>query len=256
MSYILDALKKSEKERDIGKVPTLHSVDGSGLAHTSKSFPMLWIIVVVLSIIVAVLLYFQFKEIAVEVHEESLLDETAHIDVSLPIPMVEVEAGVTQIQSIAETVVPQDVIEVVAQEQVQKLLPEKELAPASVQTDVIPEQSNEVLLKEGEILITPTSRREAAEAKKQEKIKEVITIPDETSVPLLSETEYDFQDQLPEMHLDVHVYKKHPEGRFVLINMEKYREGQKMPSGVVIEAIVVEGVMMNYQGQRFLMPLD
>ncbi|MCF6235514.1 MAG: general secretion pathway protein GspB [Gammaproteobacteria bacterium] len=235
MSYILDALKKSEKEREIGKVPTLHSVDGSGLAHTSKSFPILWIIVVVLSIIVTVLLYFQFKEIAVEVHEESLLDETAHVDLSLPIAVVEVEAGVTQIQSTAETVVPQDVIEVVAQEQVQKRLPQKELAP---------EQSNEVLLKEGEILITPTSRREAAET------------PDETSVPLLSETEYDFQDQLPEMHLDVHVYKKHPESRFVLINMDKYREGQKMPSGVVIEAIVIDGVMMNYQGQRFLMPLD
>ncbi len=235
MSYILDALKKSEKEREIGKVPTLHSVDSGELVHTSKSFPMLWVIVVLLSIVVAVLLYFQFKEVAIEVPRESDVDETAHVDLSLPIPMVEVKAGATQIQSRAETAAPQE----------------------AVQTAVIPEKINEeLLLKEGEVLITPTSRREAAVAKEKTKVKEAMTTPDETSVPLLSETEYDFQAQLPEMHIDVHVFKKRAEDRFVLINMDKYREGQKMPSGVVIEAIVVDGVMMNYQGQRFLMPLD
>ncbi len=233
MSYILDALKKSEKERQIGQVPTLHSIDDGGLAHTSKSFSILWGMVVALSMIVAVLLYFQFKEIAVEVHEENPLDETTHVDAPLPIPMVDVGT-----QSTAET----------ATVQVQKQQSKKALTPTPMKTEVMPEQ----LLKEGEVLITPTSRREAAEAKE----KEVMTTPDEAYAPLLSETEYDFQAQLPDMRLDVHVYKKRPESRFVLINMEKYREGQKMPSGIVIEAIVIEGVMMSYQGQRFLMPLN
>ncbi len=240
MSYILDALKKSEKERQIGQVPTLHSVEAVEMAAVSKPFPILMVVIIVLLLVVVALLYFQPKKVETEIVVKNVEHEAVRVEKQ------------STVEKVAKA---QDIMEVMAQEQKRKQqLVKREVTPAPVKTEVVSEQSDKILLKEGEILITPTSRIEALDSK--EKAKEVITIPDDTSVPLLSETEYDFQAQLPEMHLDVHVYKDRKKDRFVLINMDKYREGQKMSNGTVIEAIVVDGVMMNYQGQRFLLPLN
>ncbi len=253
MSYILDALKKSEKERKIGQVPTLHSVDVVEPVPASKSFSVLLVIIIVLLLVVVVLLYFQPGKIEMQSSSKNVVSEIVR---EMP-----TKVDVTQIPSQAQSTVEpyamggaeaQDIMEVIVQERMRKQQTNSVMVSAPVKTEAMPEQFNKELLKEGEILITPTSRKEAAEAK----AKEGVTVSEDTSIPLLSETEYGFQTQLPEMHLDVHVYKKRPKDRFVLINMDKYREGQKMSSGVVIEAIVVDGVMMNYQGQRFLLPLN
>jgi len=59
---------------------------------------------------------------------------------------------------------------------------------------------------------------------------------------------------LPEMHLDVHVYATKPADRFVYINMRKYREGNTLQEGPVLERIRRDGVVLNYQGVRFVLP--
>ena len=42
--------------------------------------------------------------------------------------------------------------------------------------------------------------------------------------------------------------------RFVYINMRKYREGAVLPEGLAVEHIRRDGVVLNYQGVRFLLP--
>jgi general secretion pathway protein B len=59
---------------------------------------------------------------------------------------------------------------------------------------------------------------------------------------------------LPELHLDVHVYATKPGDRFVYINMRKYHEGNSLPEGPVVEHIRRDGVVLNYQGLRFILP--
>jgi general secretion pathway protein B len=59
---------------------------------------------------------------------------------------------------------------------------------------------------------------------------------------------------VPELHLDIHVYATSPAGRFVFINMRKYREGDQTPEGTRIERITRDGVVLNHRGVRFLMP--
>lgn len=59
---------------------------------------------------------------------------------------------------------------------------------------------------------------------------------------------------LPEMHLDIHVYSAKPEDRFVFVNMRKYTEGQTLKEGPTLERITPDGAVLNQQGLRFLLP--
>jgi general secretion pathway protein B len=59
---------------------------------------------------------------------------------------------------------------------------------------------------------------------------------------------------LPELHLDVHVYATRPADRFVYINMRKYHEGNALQEGPVVEHIRRDGVVLNFQGVRFILP--
>ncbi len=59
---------------------------------------------------------------------------------------------------------------------------------------------------------------------------------------------------LPALHLDLHVFAARPQDRFVMINMEKLGEGASLPNGVRVEAIRPDGVVLSYHGTRFLLP--
>lgn len=53
------------------------------------------------------------------------------------------------------------------------------------------------------------------------------------------------------LHLDIHVFAGEPSKRFVFINMTKYREGDRLTEGPVLEEITDDGVILNHQGNRF-----
>lgn len=59
-----------------------------------------------------------------------------------------------------------------------------------------------------------------------------------------------------ELHLDIHVYADVPAQRFVSVNGRKYREGEKTQEGAQVERITPDGVIFNYQGTRFLLPRE
>jgi len=61
---------------------------------------------------------------------------------------------------------------------------------------------------------------------------------------------------LPPMRIDLHVYSDIPADRFVFINMNKHREGTTLTEGPVVETITKTGVIMRYQGERFVMTRD
>jgi len=58
--------------------------------------------------------------------------------------------------------------------------------------------------------------------------------------------------QLPQLRLDLHAYAEHAEDRWVLINMHKLREGESL-EGVHVDRITPEGAVLSYQGSQFLL---
>jgi general secretion pathway protein B len=61
---------------------------------------------------------------------------------------------------------------------------------------------------------------------------------------------------VPPLHLDLHVYANEPQQRFVFINSRKYREGDTLAEGPVVEQITTEGAVLNFRGSRFKLSND
>lgn len=59
---------------------------------------------------------------------------------------------------------------------------------------------------------------------------------------------------LPDLHLDIHVHSQNPSERFVFVNMHKYLEGETLKEGPAVEKITNQGVILNQRGLRFLLP--
>lgn len=62
--------------------------------------------------------------------------------------------------------------------------------------------------------------------------------------------------QLPDLHVDIHVYSDVPSERFVFINMNKYQERSQLDEGPVVDEITSDGVILDYLGTTFLLPRD
>ena len=57
--------------------------------------------------------------------------------------------------------------------------------------------------------------------------------------------------QIPELRLDLHVFAANPAERFVFINMRKLREGEMLPEGVRVDSITPTGAQLSYRGTHF-----
>jgi general secretion pathway protein B len=77
---------------------------------------------------------------------------------------------------------------------------------------------------------------------------------DQETLPTVNEISLSGAQALPELHLDVHVFATNPADRFVYINMRKYHEGAALQEGPILERIRRDGVVLNYQGLRFILP--
>jgi general secretion pathway protein B len=72
--------------------------------------------------------------------------------------------------------------------------------------------------------------------------------------PRLEELPFELQDSLPALDLQVHFYARNPERRFVLVNGRRFRAGEDLMSGLLLVEIVRDGMVLQWRGQRFLMP--
>lgn len=58
---------------------------------------------------------------------------------------------------------------------------------------------------------------------------------------------------IPPLRLDFHVYSIRPDERFVFLNMMKLHEGDSLPQGVRVDTITRDGVILSYHGTRFVL---
>ncbi|MCD2451189.1 general secretion pathway protein GspB [Methylicorpusculum oleiharenae] len=70
-------------------------------------------------------------------------------------------------------------------------------------------------------------------------------------IPYLSELPDDFRQSVPKMAINVFVYARDPAERFVIINMVKYKAGQQTKDQVDIKEILPKSLVLNYRDQTF-----
>jgi general secretion pathway protein B len=58
---------------------------------------------------------------------------------------------------------------------------------------------------------------------------------------------------LPALRLDLHAWAELPAERYALINMHRVREGDMLPEGARVQQITRDGVVLDYRGTEFLL---
>jgi general secretion pathway protein B len=269
MSFILDALKKSEIERQRQAIPGLMD---SGLAPRARGFP-LWAIalVVLLGINLIVLGYVLTQRGAPAARASgaglpaaaSQAGSTGGTPAALPqvsAPARAAPAGspaaggpaagssaataptpaqaANDAPAAAEHFSPLDAAPVYAPE----IPPDSPAAgggaSAAARAPMMPSEH--------------TSHRRATAASDPPQAED--DKPDAETLPTINEIDLTGQPALSGLHLDVHVYATNPADRFVYINMHKYREGSTLQEGPTLERIRRDGVILNFNGLRFVLP--
>ena len=74
------------------------------------------------------------------------------------------------------------------------------------------------------------------------------------ALPLYAQIVAQSGSDLPRLHMDLHVYDPNPSKRYVMINMHILHTGDSLPDGVTVLAIRPDGVALSYRGREFLLP--
>jgi general secretion pathway protein B len=107
---------------------------------------------------------------------------------------------------------------------------------------------------------TPDAPIAAAPTKAETAPEAVATRPPATrsanALPTIHEVRAQGLVSLPDLHVDIHVFSESAQDRFVFINMNKHKEGSRLPDGPLVEEITPEGVVLSMNGISFLLPRD
>jgi general secretion pathway protein B len=70
-------------------------------------------------------------------------------------------------------------------------------------------------------------------------------------LPMLWELPRDFSLSVPEIRMSLHIYDPQASTRFVRVNKRKFREGDWVADGLLLEEITPEGAVFAFDGTRF-----
>lgn len=96
--------------------------------------------------------------------------------------------------------------------------------------------------------ITPTAVAEPAPVNTS-----TPSIEDLNAIPL-NALPVSVRARLPRLHVDIHAWSEDPQARFVLINLRRYREGDRLQEGPMLRRILPDGVVLEADGLLFSLP--
>ncbi len=248
MSFILEALKKSEAERQRAASPGLVTVTPVASRQTAR-----WWIAGLLTLLAVNLLLLAFML------WRGVTRSAAAAPASPPSVPAETQASRPSVDSTARSKGTARLPEAPASAQSGLAAPET--APAApVYAPEIPLLASahpRVAASEPEATPAPSAMRATERAVSSSPPRVARAAPaneSEENLPSLEEINAGSAQKIPDLHMDIHVYAQRPVERFVFINNHKYREGAVLAEGPTVERITRESVILNYNNVRFSLP--
>jgi general secretion pathway protein B len=230
MSLILDALKKSEAERQRQVGPTLLEVH---VPKPRRRYPI-WALAVgiLLALNVVLLLVFVLRRSGNRAAEPPLA--AARAPLRSPAPPTATMAAASSALPATGTSAPAITQPTAVVPTAPFAAPDR--APTLAQ-DSLEATSNPADEKPAVAPSSPTGKAPRD------------TGTGYSSLPSFSEV----GGNLPDLRLDLHVYADRPRDRYALINMQTVHEGDTLSEGARVIAITRDGVALDYRGQQFML---
>jgi len=237
MSYILDALKKSEQQRNSMNLPT------EAPAPTYQSAPATSRFVLPLTLLAIVLtagwFFVRFQQPVT--HPPATVPVNTAIKQGIQTPSGQTDSLIN-INPSNDT---RPVLPATQAHQQPTTNPgDHQTQPPHNRADTAP------VFKP----VTPASPVSRADGQLPELAEEVAhSSPAETDIPSLRELPVSVQQSLPPVNIEGHIYDENPAARMVIINGAIRREKQHIDHGMILEEITPNGVILSYQGHTFHM---
>ncbi len=221
MSFILEALKKSDNKRQDGTIPKLETIHDSVIQPRAKQPGWVWILlfVLILNIVVLLWLFAPWQQ------QISITPEPGQTVVQKPPTTLEPPVEETRPQPTETPAI-------------------KEPSPLPSTLSAEPAQPTEKILQQP-LSINPDEKspRNTDPVVEQQKIYSIKDLP------------ISIRRDLPEMHMSVHAfYSNKPAASLVRINDQIMRTGARLTDKYVLKEITAEGAVFFYAGYRFLVP--
>lgn len=248
MSFILDALKKSENERQRQVGPSLADVQVTQ-RRTDKPW---WVVAVgallVLNLGVLLVVLMRDGDARPSAPPAATQSPTTNA------PATDARPGTQAPLPASASRLPRGnpAVDASTNPAVHALADEAGTYDSGVAPDADPQLSAAATVPEGPPMVRPIEAPAVAPAAVQPAAQAQVA-QDQEVLPT-PQTLAASGTALPDMHLDIHVYAPRPADRFVFVNMRKYTEGQALKEGPTLERITPDGAILNHQGLRFLLP--
>ena len=221
MSFILDALRKSEIERQRQSGPSIAEIP---IAREDRRLPVALVAIgVLLAVNVGVLLFFLLRdggaaapEVAAPVAATTAPAPAAtHPATAAPAPLP--TQGANELLGGAQEPLPETYSQVV---------PDATFAPGAPDPTLLPD--------------VPTAAQPGS-----------VSYGDEVPQQNLSTEPV---AGLPPLAIDLHIFTDNAAKRAVFINGRRYTQGATIAEGPKVEEITRDGAVLNHRGRRFLLP--
>lgn len=232
MSYILDALRKSQQARQPGTAPRTGAVHNISLALPVSGWWLALGIVLLLGLLFGV--YFFWHSMV-----GNLPKPAAEPVSSEPVAAAPAPTTIPATPMVADKPAP------APEPPAKKAVPVADLAEQG-KIPVPVAAPRKITATRSEKKSVTKHRPEAATTAA---VSAIPLITDDT--PLLQQMPQDFQRSLPSLAVTIHVYSAEESQRILFINNREYRKGSQIEGGVRVEDIVPDGVVLSYRGERF-----
>lgn len=263
MSYILEALRRAERERTLGQAPgseTLSVATGQPSRRDRRLLIVLASATAVLAAAVVIAMIVdrsgrstpaptqlpqsqsgQAVSAGAAAAPESVGGTTAPDE---PVPVFEDDAALASLDDIAAPFAPRPAVA--------SAPGPHPAAPSTVETDAPEIDAAHAPESQPSPAATPSYAQEATSVSPIQAV-ESASMP--SAPPLLRDMPPAFRARFPAFTLQVHVYDEASEKRWVMIDNRRYRESGTLESGPTIVEITPDGVIFELQGERVLWPL-
>jgi general secretion pathway protein B len=242
MSYILDALRKSDQQRQRGVPPTLLAPQAAAVEPGRRlpvSYAVLTVVLIGAGVVIGALRPWQTEQ-ATKSPGRNPLESTAR-ESAVPaqpratgrpeqdVPISKVKPPIPSAAVLSDGAAQETEVPAAAQ-------PETKLRTPKSPPQAMPTAPQRITRA------APT-KPQAASATTSAEPQKLLT---------MAELPLSIRQEMPPLSISVHAYSREPKDRLIGINDRVLHEGENLAPGLRLEEITPNGMILRYKGYRFL----
>jgi general secretion pathway protein B len=258
MSYILDALRKSEQQRQAIQPDSVTERILVNNAHQPAQKSVKWLKFLVITNLLAIssMGWFFFQKPQLQIQQQKILTPSARDSLDTKTQQAIIQKNSAELEKNRNQVNPslrKPNVEISAEPSIAHLLEEKKQSLKTGET----QQAMQQITNKKPITVKKESKSSKQnEQKFENKIADrsndqQAALPPGNIIPDLKELSSDTRNPLPKLNINVFSYAEKLDDRFVIIDMVKYKAGQLIKDNVRLKEIRSDSIVLEDQYGTF-----